>query len=305
MLYINPDSLKIRNANKIHLEQLIDLLYVRIDKLKNRHSIYFFNEFIINDLEKIVSGKPSQLIDLSDSINRFLGQSSTVLHKSVKSVFNYDWFIDKVENRYSGYDLAKQMDQPTCTYCNRNYTSTVITKKGRKIIRPQFDHYFDKKKHPLLALSFYNLIPCCSICNTSIKHRKHFSLKSHIHPYIDDVEAEFKFSYSYQSDPYFKNGLKVDLKVDSDLFVMNFLRDMEIEEVYGSHTDVLYDMIYTKQAYSDRYLSILEESVLEGFKMSKQEIYRLVFGVYMDKENFEKRPFSKFRLDILKELGIV
>ena len=36
-------------------------------------------------------------------------------------------------------------------------------------MRPQFDHWFPKKKYPLLAISFYNLIPCCTYCNSSVK----------------------------------------------------------------------------------------------------------------------------------------
>ncbi|WP_152971471.1 hypothetical protein [Lacinutrix algicola] len=227
------------------------------------------------------------------------------MKKDVGYVFSYDWFIDKTIKRYSGYDLAKMLDMPTCTYCNRNYTTTVISKNKKKIIRPQFDHYFDKKRHPLLSLSFFNLIPSCSTCNSNIKHGKEFSLNSHIHPYIDNVVDGFEFSYSYKSDPYYKNGLKVDVNVHSDRFLKNFLTDLEIEEVYNSHTDILYDLLYTKQAYSDRYLTILEDNILKGFHLSRKDIYRLVFGVYMENKNFEKRPFSKFKKDILSELGII
>ena len=29
----------------------------------------------------------------------------------------------------------------------------------------QFDHFYNKSKYPLLAISFYNLVPVCGTCN--------------------------------------------------------------------------------------------------------------------------------------------
>jgi hypothetical protein len=304
MLFLNPKSLKIKSAKKMHLDSLIDLVYKRIDKLENLYTIRLFDSFIIDDLELILTGDPNKILSLSKRLNSQIG-TNAILIKGINNVFNYDWFIDKCKNRYSGYDLANLLDTPTCTYCNRNYTTTVISKQGKKIIRPQFDHYFDKKRHPLLALSFFNLIPSCSTCNSNIKHGKEFTLDTHIHPYIDDVLDGFDFSYSYKSDPFYKKGLKIDINIQSDIFLKNFLQDLEIEEVYNSHSDILFDLIKTKQAYSDRYLSILENNILKGFKLSKKEIYSLVFGVHLEKENFEKRPFSKFKKDIITKLNII
>ena len=171
--------------------------------------------------------------------------------------------------------------------------------------RPQFDHYFDKSTHPFLALSFYNLIPCCSICNTSIKHGQEFNLNSHAHPYLDKIAEEFSFSYEYSLDPYHRNGLKIKTNVYKDRFVKKYLEDLKIEDVYNPHTDILFDLIKIKQSYSDKYLSILEKEVLKGLKVSKSELYRLAFGVSIEESDFGKRPFSKFKKDILKELNII
>lgn len=140
MIQINSQELKILKARKEHKNKLIDLLYVRIDKLSDLYSIRLFDNIIINDLELILEGKPNELVKLSKNINDFVGQNQTLIN-SIKNVFNYKWFIDKVEKRYSGYDLAKSLDISTCVYCNRNYTTTVFTKEGKKLIRPQFDHY--------------------------------------------------------------------------------------------------------------------------------------------------------------------
>ena len=39
--------------------------------------------------------------------------------------------------------------------------------------------------------------------------------------------------------------------------------------------------------------------------LSKEETYRLLFGTELDAKDFHKRPMSKFKHDILKELGII
>lgn len=57
------------------------------------------------------------------------------------------------------------------------YTKTVFDEEGEKITRPTFDHWFAKDDHPLLALSFYNLIPSCNICNSSVKGKKEIEFR--------------------------------------------------------------------------------------------------------------------------------
>src|SRR5690606_8585300 len=242
--------------------------------------------------------------ELSSRLNIEMANNAVLKGYTIK-VFNYDWFIDKVDSRYCGYDLAENLDITTCTYCNRNFTNTIITKKGEKITRPQFDHFFDQKRHPFLSLSFYNLIPSCSICNSNVKHGIPFNPSTHAHPYLDKSMDEFKFTYDYSEDPYHKNGLRIGVEVEKDRLVYNLLKDLKIEEVYSSHTDLLFDMLKIKQAYSAKYLSILESQILDGIKVSYSEIYRLAFGVFYEEKDFDKRPFSKFKKDILKELNII
>tara|TARA_R110000868_G_scaffold372270_1_gene636111 strand:- start:301 stop:1215 length:915 start_codon:yes stop_codon:yes gene_type:complete len=304
MLYLDPKSVKSKVARKKHLDRLIDLIYKRIDNIDCLFVKSFFDFYVNDHLDVLLSGEITEIYKLSEQLNHHLCLKPNLL-KFVNYVFKYDWFIDKVQSRYCGYDLAKNLDVSTCTYCNRNFTNTVVSRKGLKLTRPQFDHYFDKSTHPFLALSFYNLIPCCSICNTSIKHGQEFNLNSHAHPYLDKIAEEFSFSYEYSLDPYHRNGLKIKTNVYKDRFVKKYLEDLKIEDVYNPHTDILFDLIKIKQSYSDKYLSILEKEVLKGLKVSKSELYRLAFGVSIEESDFGKRPFSKFKKDILKELNII
>lgn len=59
--------------------------------------------------------------------------------------------------------ILQLMDVPVCPYCNRQYTFTLASGKSR----PQMDHYYPRDLYPYLAVSLYNLVPCCAVCNTA------------------------------------------------------------------------------------------------------------------------------------------
>lgn len=300
MIFTDPCSDKIILARDEYLENMLPLIFGRIQKLKDPIAINFFDICVNNKLEDILIGLPNVLLELNSKLNI----DHLIIRKAFKKVFDYDWFIDKCINRYDAYRLANTLDVITCTYCNRNYTNTVITKDGEKLIRPQFDHFFDKDSNPLLALSFYNLIPSCSLCNTNIKHGKKFELSSHIHPYLDNIINDFNFNYDYTNTT--KNGLKIIIESSPGSKIERTLCDMSVETVYNAHTDQLKDLLDIKSKFSDRYLEILSKSIFGStVKISQEELYRLAFGTEFLEENFGNRPFSKFKSDILKELNII
>lgn len=230
----------------------------------------------------------------------------------VRKVFDYEgWFVaNEPSSYYSAYHLATYLGLRSCVYCNRTYTVSQfkIGSDGqiKKLIRPQFDHWFPKENYPLLALSFFNLIPSCSICNSSVKGRKEFSLSKYTHPYEDDIINSIVFSYSHNISI---DSLKIEVSgINSDPVlekkINNTLNDFFIEEMYNSHHPELRDLLDIKRAYSENYLKSLKESFPEA-KLADDEIYRIAFGTEINSFNFHKRPFSKFKYDILRELGVI
>lgn len=138
------------------------------------------------------------------SINR--SNYETVLYRkyhdtltAIRNVFNYEGQL--AQNKSRTYRITLEQGHNTCTYCNRQYTITIRKNKGNndasRIARPQLDHWFSKELYPLMSLSLYNLIPCCSICNSSLKGNAIFKLSTHIHPYLESTPHEPKFNFSY------------------------------------------------------------------------------------------------------------
>ena len=221
------------------------------------------------------------------------------VYTEIRKIFNYKNFTTKKKKEYDAYDLAKNLDIPTCPYCNRTYTKTVITKNREKIIRPEFDHWFPKNQYPLLSLSFYNLIPSCHICNSNVKGETEFKLDSHFHPYNSVSNLKARFSYNYKSYDDYK--IKINTE---DKFSRNSVEAFQLENIYQAHEDEVKDLIKIRQAYSDKYIEILNDS-LKGVNLSKEEVYRLAFGVHYEDDKFDRRPLSKLKKDILTELGII
>lgn len=224
--------------------------------------------------------------------------------KDLKRLFDYDWFTDKGNKHYDAYKLSEALNRGTCTYCNRAYTSTVILEaNGQCITRPTLDHWYPKAEFPLLAVSFQNLIPSCNSCNSSIKGTIQLNLTDHIHPYLDVTQnEEFQFGYFYSTalDKYriFVNDVPTKGSKST-----NTLKAMFVDEIYNVHHAELRELLLTKRNYSKSYIKKMHN--LLGQKLTKGEVYRILFGVYYEKKDFHKRPLSKFKYDILNQLGML
>lgn len=283
-------------------------------------------------IELLIKSKPENLLEINQIIsNEALDRETTKYYLEIKDrrkdnaektisffksvgkkyfdllseIICYDYWIsiDTNSSKYNAYDLSEALNQSTCVYCNRNYTLTIRSdaKKSGKLLRPQFDHWYPKEKFPLLALSFYNLIPSCSSCNSSIKGSIDFRLETHVHPYSDDVINKFNYSFEYW-EMIGKYSISINCK--NDPRISNTVNALALKEIYEAHQFELDDLIKISQAYSPEYLRILKSS-FPSANLTDEQIYRFAFGTELNSYDFHKRPFSKFKHDILKELKII
>lgn len=284
----------------------------------------------ISNLKKILTGKPDEIEKLNDNLfEKILGSNWEKqlieysnsnqkqinnpklfnLYKDLNKLFDYDWLCDlepvpliNKDNNYSLYELASSLDIRTCTYCNRSYTNTLTTKDDKKLMRPQFDHWFPKWRYPLLTCSFFNLIPSCYTCNSSSKGKTLLNLKDHIHPYVDKESLnDFQFDYILNNI----SGYHIYVKQkNSNLKALKTLKEINIDRMYNAHHDELNDLIKIKNAYGVNYIKRMIK-LFPKAELKELEIYRLIFGVEHNYKDFHNRPMSKFKYDILKELGII
>lgn len=312
--------------------------------LKNKISDVEINKLHVNaiaylteaKIKEIIIGKPQELLDIHNEFmplfivgfdeheyenyfkfkriqaNKRTGHQNGIIlkYKSINrlsSIFNYEKYISS--SKSTSYNLALKLGRSTCTYCNRLYTNTVVKKdvdtnrindKGR-ITRPQFDHWLAKSKYPLLGLSYFNLIPSCSVCNSSIKGDTVFDLTTHAHPYLTK-ENDFKFSFNFKDVD--ENNVTIQSVAGSKIEML--LNEFKINEVYNAHSALeLKDLLDLKYKYTENYINTLFNESFFTLGVKKEEAYRLIFGVEHDEVDFHKRPFSKFKKDILEELKVI
>lgn len=202
------------------------------------------------------------------------------------------------KKNYSAYGLIDRLGITVCPYCNRNYIYN-ITEKGLRT--SQLDHLYNKDKYPFLAMSFYNLIPSCAICN---------KLKGD----QDNVLSPYDNSYSLQDMHHFEveakgpefihkiNDLTVKLKVDNAAFETNATR-FELKNLYEGHADVAQEILKKKFIYTDEYIDQLFTQYEGTLFSTRDELVGLILGNYINDEDLHKRPLAKLTQDIWREVN--
>lgn len=232
-------------------------------------------------------------------------------------IFDYDnWFLGlQPEEAWGPYQLTQTVNIRCCPYCNRQYTFSLVDRKGRKLGRPELDHFYPKSKHPLLALSFYNLIPSCHSCNSTLKGASTTGYDTHLSPYeLNEKHAYMRFSYvplTYDGSKGISEEVDIILEYNGDLGDVNLKRKVEgnielfaLQEIYKNHHNEVQRIVQLRSISSDRHIAILQETYRD-FDLSYEEAYRLAYGNYFDERHFHKQPLAKLTKDIAFELGIL
>lgn len=204
------------------------------------------------------------------------------------------------------YRVAELYNVKVCPYCNINYTYTVFT-KNRYVCRPDFDHFLLKSKNTALSLDIDNLIPCCQQCNSRIKLRKNFFLKTHIHPFRDDFDSlafflidlkkigsivkEDNFDISYHT----KDGVQY---VDENK-LNNSITDLAIIERYQHHKDVVCTIIKHGYLYNKFRCEEIEDLIEPGQNLNYVISHLLFPDIDCD---INQTSLGKLKRDISREI---
>jgi len=287
----------------------------------------FFN-YLRTILRDVIVSEPERLLELESKLIEkypFLINSKSTFEEPIRKllllgVFNYNKFSDKKgfftnkakDKNWKRYDLCNKLKINTCAYCNRIYTFTVLNDNGIGLISPSLDHFFDKSDRPLFALSFYNLIPSCTNCNSSLKGSKKFCLDKYVHPYLSGFDDQASFNYApLDSDAAIGESLNMKvcikpLKTSTlKTQINNNIEIFKLNTVYTEHADYVQEIIKKKIISNSRYLEILRFETYKELNLSQEDAYRLAFGNYFNEKDHYKRPLAKLAKDIAKQIGII
>jgi hypothetical protein len=312
MIRINSTELRVLdNINNTHFDAMQGQIVEKLDSSFHSKTISRCqHDFIFDELERILKGEPADLLNVNQEYKDYCNRHRcTNIAKGLKGIFNYKKFSNKNTKPYSAYDLAANLDVRVCPYCNRQYTFTVVT-VSNNISRPEFDHFFSQEKFPLLALSFFNLIPSCKICNSTLKHTKQFTLTRNIHPYLHGFDEAARFNY-HANDSRSAIGMGTNMKItlipvdDHALLeqLTNNIRIFKLEDIYQGHRDIVAEIVRKFYMSDGRYLETLFKSFpqIGGY----EELYRLAFGNFLNNSDLDQRILSKLTKDIVNQLDFL
>lgn len=296
----------------------------QVFKIKNRQ---YWRKSMNNPAQKLktlklLSNNYLRLIEIDFENNsgskRFYNssvRSYTSIRFLLNKIFDYEnWFSNlKPSDEWGPYQLTKNLNLDCCPYCNRQYTFTIVDTKNGKVARPELDHFLPKNSDPLLALSFYNLIPSCHVCNSNLKGAIPTAYDSHLSPYEqNDGHSLMRFTYlptTYEGSVGISDDLVIDLKYNGNpsnrilkTKVEGNIKLFFLKELYANHKDVVQEIIWKRELSGDDYIKMLQ-TAFPAFPINVQEAYRLSFGNYHDEKEFSKRVLSKLTKDIAIELG--
>lgn len=276
------------------------------------------------EIKRILECNNENLVVVSNEYNTYdidlyLSEKKNDKKKVLKLIFNYGGFRDHKDTFQNGYLLSENLSVKCCPYCNRNYTTaheTLFYKKDElhnktepKYVFPEFDHFYPKEKYPLIAISFYNLIPSCNICNSHYKNDKDPFDFNIFHPYTEVNKNHFNFKFipnSVESMYGAKNDFSLDFDFnETDLInekVKKSIDFFSIKDNYEKcHSNLIKEIVNKKLTFSNKYLQIIKDS----YGISFEESYKILFETHYEEDKLYKRPFSKLKKDVFDDINIL
>jgi 5-methylcytosine-specific restriction endonuclease McrA len=178
-----------------------------------------------------------------------------------------------------------------CPYCNLETISIIKSNdKGKMLL--SLDHFYPKSLYPYLALSFYNLIPCCHNCNSNIKGDKNFTIETHVNPYLESFNDLYTFKLPKKS----LSTLTADNLTIENLNIKPMDRTPTDLELIGRYESIdLNEINRLIKTFSD-YQHYIADGRTDEFK---RYIFQM-HGVKQFKTEILNTPKSKLLRDVIK-----
>lgn len=269
----------------------------------------------------LLTATPQELADFKEIFELVYGNilNSTYKTTTAGKVITYredllNVFYYSEYDKWKAYELAKKININVCPYCNRSYTF-LLGSDLNKGTRFEYDHFFDKARYPYLALSFYNLVPSCHICNSNLKGSDKFEIDKNIHPYIEGFGNNLLFTIKPKNIDFINgNNSSYRIKFKKSKFstwdnkkltsAFRNINTFKITELYNMHKDYINEIIQKSIIYNDDYIKDLFNQYNGTLFRNEDDVKRMILGNYINEDEYSKRPLSKLTADISRELNL-
>ncbi|WP_459195799.1 HNH endonuclease [Wukongibacter baidiensis] len=255
--------------------------------------------------------------EINSKVEKYYDECKEAFNKLDITTLNYNQLFDSTDNAWDAYHFVMMLDIRTCPYCNRQYITPAFHEEDG-CIRADLDHFYPKSKYPYLAMSLYNLVPCCKFCNSSLKLKKPFSYETHLNPYEGGFDELLKFSfrpkkYNLSGDDKYK--IEILLKESVDLNdkkkallqkSQNNAKVFKVETLYNYHCQEVEDIIKKRIVYSKNFVNEIKKALkaISSREITDKEVLEFILPNYIGKEKLHERTLAKLYKDIVEELSL-
>lgn len=307
---------RLRYIRKYIIERIGDFNVDVYNEIVSNHSNYATN-----------TSNWNEIIDyIIDSIDRCLAPNGLIIHNKKRAPYAEQTYV--IHYRLMNHELRSRLISSlgltTCPYCNRQYITNIsedeignINTENKEIIATaDLDHFYPKSVYPLFALSLFNYIPSCQICNSKFKHS---SSRCILYPYEEGFEDKVLFKLAVKDTKDNNELLKYWMGLlDPDFFYLQlvFNHNYNIDDDYVLRAKGSIEMFHLRNAYQCHISKAIDtvlkkriffegayENCIRDF-LSRIEIpysdsllKRMILGYDWDTDEFDE-PLSKFIYDI-------
>ena len=298
--------LKIKYSSNLENSYYEKIAKSKADKFNGLTFEQYYNhnykKILKYDLKDILCGDFEKLVKIKNT----LGKKND---NKIKSFFNYDKskinnsspLISKLQPKIAKF-FEENLEVNTCYYCNIDFINKFTKGKETKNAFT-LDHVLEKAEYPFLALSLYNLVPSCYVCNSKVKDSTipfdNFS----------PTNKNFDFDERVKFKSFIKNT-NLQIEKEQDFYVKliedysdkytEYIESLNLNNRYDYHKYKVLEMIQKRREYPDSRIKELSDLT----NKTQEEIKQDLFGIYTS-DDLHKRPLSKLIKDISEELELL
>lgn len=280
-----------------------------------------YNKLLVADFETL-----ADIYELYVSLK--VKKLHNALHEDAKALFSYgekitrwghDWeslqpvIATFFMNEHNGLEIH------TCHYCDMAYVNPFTFQTGKKA-QFDLDHVLQKAKCPLVALSLFNFVPSCQMCNGSrIKGQRELYSDARIRKKLSPTNEDYDFEGKVRIEVVNKKGecstigferrmadyeIRFNTHLDPDY--AEEVKEFYLEERYNYHKCEALRLLDLMERYTDAHIMELARMILQSPKTKvsahgTRYITQLKQDIFASNYNHRfHRCFGKLYDDIMK-----
>ena len=293
------EMFKIENSNDIN-----DIFLMPPDKIRElandlkKNNQYITALKVAKEYAKLKKEEDKQNFNFQNFQKDIIDNLSIII-KNFETFYNN--FISS-DNKNIVYSIIDKFGVRACPYCNLNYIDVIKTER-KNVLRPALDHFYPKSKYPFFALSFFNLVPTCYECNSSLKRTK--DEKELLNPFERDFDELANFTIYLSGEGQLNHVLSdtssFDIKINSR---ESLNRDIVNNQNECFALDIRYE--YRKEEASEIFSKCIldttefRKEIKKAFPtISTKYIEKLIYSNSLSCDDINKKTKTKMTCDLV------